>query len=200
MAVPEGLAGARVLDLLCRSGKGALKLADAVGPQGHVLACDPDAAFVAQAEQRRAGAQAAGDPAAARVSFAQAYPEDLAALAASGSFDLVYVNSSLNVVCDLPAVFAEAARVLAPGGVLWVAGGVFADSPEDERARARSAATGNVFAAALTRDEFAATAHAAGFSTCTFTAVAPCAPDGADADASSQHRTFREACARLERD
>ena len=45
MLLPEDLRGMRVLDLGCRNGKGACKLADRVGPDGFVLGVDPSAAW-----------------------------------------------------------------------------------------------------------------------------------------------------------
>ena len=56
MLLPEDLRGMRVLDLGCRNGKGACKLADRVGPDGFVLGVDPSAACVARAEATAAAA------------------------------------------------------------------------------------------------------------------------------------------------
>ena len=58
MLLPEDLRGMRVLDLGCRNGKGAYKLADRVGPDGFVLGVDPSAACVARAEATAAAARA----------------------------------------------------------------------------------------------------------------------------------------------
>ena len=55
MLLPEDLRGMRVLDLGCRNGKGACKLADRVGPDGFVLGVDPSAACVARAEATACG-------------------------------------------------------------------------------------------------------------------------------------------------
>ena len=202
MRLPEGLEGARVLDLLCREGKGAFKLADRVGGGGFVLACDPDAARIARAEGRRADAEAAGEPWAARCAFRCGLPEDLRALgAADADFDLVYVNASLNVVYDFDAVLAEAARVLAPGGRLWVAGLFAADGasalPEAEAAAA--AAGGNVFSAARSLPQMEAAGARAGFRSCSFFDVCGVAPDGDDAAPELVGRRFVAADACLER-
>ena len=195
MRLPEDLEGLRVVDLLCRGGKGAFKLADRVGAQGFVLACDPDEARVAQAEQRRAEAEEAGCAWARRLAFRCAAPEDLAACGVrDASFDLVYVNAAVNVVYDFDAVLAEAARVLTDGGALRMAG-VFAreeaPAPEDP------SLAGNVFAHARTFEQVERAAARAGLRACGFTGVEPIVPDGDDAAANLPAGGYVAADARL---
>ena len=79
MLLPEDLRGMRVLDLGCRNGKGACKLADRVGPDGFVLGVDPSAACVARAEATAAAACAEGAAWAERLAFARGCFEDLRA-------------------------------------------------------------------------------------------------------------------------
>ena len=96
MLLPEDLRGMRVLDLGCRNGKGACKLADRVGPDGFVLGVDPSAACVARAEATAAAARAEGAAWAERLAFARGCFEDLrAAGVEDASFDVVIVNLSL---------------------------------------------------------------------------------------------------------
>ena len=221
MRLPEGLEGKRVVDLLCRSGKGAFKLAERVGPGGFVLACDPDESRVREAEQRRAEAEAVGEGWARRLAFRCGVPEDLRACGAEdASFDLVYANAAVNASFDFEAVLAEAFRALAPGGVLWVAG-VFAAEDADGAdggasdggeaaegagvgeglaqagAACDPALRGNVFACAPTFARMEAAAARAGFASCEFADVRAIVPDGADAAPELAGRSFVSADARL---
>ena len=131
MLLPDQLVGKRVLDLGCRRGKGACKIADLVGPDGAVLGVDPSEAYVeaarayvAEHQMRRARVAGAIDPTFWRAPF-----EDLRqAGIEDASVDLVFVNSVLNLAWDREAALREIARVLAPGGALHHAG-VFAEEP-----------------------------------------------------------------------
>lgn len=192
MLLPADLAGRRVLDLGCRRGKGACKIADSVGPEGAVLGVDPSAAcieaaraYVAEHAVRRARVAGAIDP-----TFACAPFEDLRkAGAQDASFDLVFANSVLNLAWDRDAALREIVRVLAPGGVLHHAG-VFADEPLPEEEARAFAAEGNVFGAASSLAAFEAAALRAGFARCEARAASPVAPDGADADPALAGRRF----------
>ncbi|MFQ9178494.1 MAG: methyltransferase domain-containing protein [Eggerthella lenta] len=70
MLLPEDLRGMRVLDLGCRNGKGACKLADRVGPDGFVLGVDPSAACVARGGDGR-GRVRGGRRVVERLAFAR---------------------------------------------------------------------------------------------------------------------------------
>ena len=83
MFLPEDLRGMRVLDLGCRNGKGACKLADRVGPDGFVLGVDPSAACVARAEASAAKRRAEGAAWAGRLAFARGCFEGLRAALAN---------------------------------------------------------------------------------------------------------------------
>ena len=132
MSIPADIEGKRVLDVCCRKGKGAFALADAVGPSGFVVGVDPDAGNIAAARIAAPGNHRAGSSWGNHLRFSQAIPENLSAARIDDvAFDLVYINSVLNLAWSLPASLAEFARVLVPGGRLWVAQGVFADNESD---------------------------------------------------------------------
>lgn len=166
LPLPDGLVGKRVLDVGCRAGKGVCKIADAVGSSGFVLGVDPSPVFVERARETCT---------MPHVAFACAPFEDLyAAGVEDASFDVVIVNSVLNLAWDRSLALAEIARALVPGGFLWHSG-LFAIKHHS------ACVPGNVFAAASTCDEFAAEARAAGFSTCEFGESHPIVPLGSDA-------------------
>lgn len=198
MLLPAELAGKRVLDLGCRRGKGACKIADCVGSTGCVVGIDPSAAcveaaraYVAEHAARRARVASPLSP-----TFACAPFEDLReAGIEDASFDVVFVNSVLNVAWDFNAALREIVRVLAPGGCLHHAG-VFAEDPlASDEARA-FAARGNVFGAAPSRAEFEQAALRAGCARCEVDAASPVEPDGADADPALVGRGFTAAVVR----
>ena len=126
MSLPPRLYGLRVVDVLCRSGKGAFKLSDAVGDAGFVLGIDPDKSCIEHATAAASGNHRSGHGWSRYLRFEQAFPENLAQAGVSdASYDVVYVNCGLADVFDLPAALAEFHRCLKPGGFLWVAEGVF---------------------------------------------------------------------------
>src|SRR6266498_3683215 len=93
--------GARVLDLGSGSGTDSFAAAHLVGPTGQVTGIDMTDEQRAKADRLR------GD--ATHIRFVD------------GAFDVVISNGVVNLCPDKARVFAEAARVLAPGGRLAVA-------------------------------------------------------------------------------
>ena len=165
MSLPPQLSGLRVIDVLCRSGKGAFKLSDAVGDAGFVLGIDPDKSCIERAIVAASGNHRSGHGWSRYLRFEQAFPENLAQAGVSdASYDAVYVNCGLAGVFDLPAALAEFHRCLKPGGFLWVAEGVFRgandheDGDSDEPAPMQAAPHRT-----LTIDAFAALCRDAGF-------------------------------------
>jgi arsenite methyltransferase len=102
--------GERVLDLGSGSGMDVFAAAVQVGPEGSVTGVDITPEQLAKADRLRSDEQ---------VSFRRARIEELPF--EDGSFDAVISNGVVNLSADKRRVFAEAARVLRPGGRLAIA-------------------------------------------------------------------------------
>lgn len=100
----------RVLDLGCGTGSHALLLAAMYGSR--ITGVEPSEGMRSKA---RAKAEGLAPEAEWLAGSASSIP------AADGSFDLVYMTDVVHHVPDLEAMFAEAARVLAPGGLFAIA-------------------------------------------------------------------------------
>jgi len=106
-------AGEHVVDLGSGSGMDAFVAAIAVGASGHVTGVDMTPAQLAKAEAMRS---AGGFE---QVTFTEGHID---ALPLPGrSVDVVISNGVINLAADKRRVFAEAARVLRPGGRLAIA-------------------------------------------------------------------------------
>ena len=165
MSLPPRLFGLYVLDVLCRSGKGAFKLSDAVGDTGFVLGVDPDKSFIERAIAAASENHRSGHGWRRYLRFEQAFPENLSAAGVSdASYDVVYVNCGLAEVFDLRAALAEFRRCLKPGGFLWVAEGVFRSaSGYEDKVSEEPAPVQATPHSALTIDAFADVCRDAGF-------------------------------------
>ena len=106
-------AGERVLDLGSGSGTDSFAAATLVGPSGKVTGVDMTPAQLAKAERLRAASNLD------HIRFLDGHIESLPL--ADGSYDVVISNGVINLSADKAAVFAEVARVLAPGGRLAIA-------------------------------------------------------------------------------
>lgn len=107
------LEGGRVMDLGSGSGMDSFVAASLSGSSGSVVGVD----FTpAQVDKARALADQAG------IRNVEFLPGRIEALQAEdASFDLVISNGVINLSADKTAVFAEVARVLAPGGRMVIA-------------------------------------------------------------------------------
>ena len=108
-----GLSGVRpghaALDLAGGTGDLALRLADAVGPEGSVILADINPSMLAGAERRLSG-----NPLASRISLKEADAEALPF--ADGAFDVVTIGFGLRNVTRKDRAIREMLRVLKPGG------------------------------------------------------------------------------------
>ncbi|KAH8157752.1 hypothetical protein CIB48_g10500 [Xylaria polymorpha] len=103
----------RVLDVGCGPGNLTTQIAELVGESGSVVGIDPSKERIAIAVDERAKPN---------VSFQVGTAENLSQFP-SGSFDALFVNSTLHWVQDQPAALMEFGRVLRPGGRLGISGG-----------------------------------------------------------------------------
>jgi SAM-dependent methyltransferase len=142
--------GERVLDLGSGSGMDVFVAAVAVGPHGSVTGVDITPEQLVKAERLRRDEH---------VAFRHARIEDL--LFDDASFDVVISNGVVNLSADKPAVFAEAARVLRPGGRL-----ALADIVTQRAIATRTAAQPDLWAACIAgasqRDRYVRDITAAG--------------------------------------
>jgi len=107
-------AGETVLDHACGAGMDLLLAARRVGPAGRALGVDMTPAMCAQVIT--AAAQAGlGDRVEVRTGVFEDLPVD------SASVDVLISNGVVNLAPDKPRVFREIARVLRPGGRLYLA-------------------------------------------------------------------------------
>jgi ubiquinone/menaquinone biosynthesis C-methylase UbiE len=106
-AAPLRLAGQRVLELGCGTGKNSVWLAEQVAD---LTALDFSAGMLALARERVGAAHARF----VEHDIRAPWPLD------AGAVDLVVGNLVLEHVEDLSAIYAEAARVLRPGGQLFL--------------------------------------------------------------------------------
>lgn len=119
----EGLdiAGREVLDIGCGLGGVDLVLVRAHGAR-RVIGIDVEAPLIARA---RARAEAAG--LAERLDYRLVTPGPLPF--AEGAFDVVFSKDAMVHIADKPALFAEAIRVLRPGGLFVASDWLRADKP-----------------------------------------------------------------------
>jgi demethylmenaquinone methyltransferase/2-methoxy-6-polyprenyl-1,4-benzoquinol methylase len=100
-------------DLMSGTGDLALKFARQVGPQGHVVLADINAAMLEQGRRRLVDAGVAGNLTIAQVDAEELPFED-------ASFDRITIAFGLRNVTDKDAALASMYRVLKPGGKVLI--------------------------------------------------------------------------------
>lgn len=153
-AVADLREGERVLDLGSGGGIDVLLSARRVGPTGKAYGLDmtDEMLALALANQKKAGAT--------NVEFLKGTIE--AVPLPAGTIDVVISNCVINLSTDKPAVFAEAYRVLTPGGRLGISD-VVADDTLSPAQRAERGEWVGCIAGALSFTEYRQGLEAAGF-------------------------------------
>lgn len=111
LAIPPG---SHVLDIGCGPGDLTAHIASLVGPTGSATSIGPSPERIALAQKLT--------PTQPNLTFHLGIAEDLSRFP-SGSFDVVFVNSTLHWVEDQPRAMHEFALVLKAGGRLGISGG-----------------------------------------------------------------------------
>jgi arsenite methyltransferase len=153
-AVAELREGETVLDLGSGGGIDVILSAKRVGPTGLAFGLDMTEEMLALA---RRNAEQAGIPNAI---FLRGVIEDVPLPA--DSVDVVISNCVVNLSTDKPAVFAELARVLKPGGRLGISDVVAEDRLNPEERAERGSYVGCI-AGALSKGEYETLLAGAGF-------------------------------------
>ena len=152
-AVAELREGETVLDLGSGGGIDVILSARRVGPSGVVYGLDMTDEMLALARRN------AADAGVANVHFLRGHIEEVPLPA--GSVDVVISNCVINLSGDKPAVLAEIARVLEPGGRVGISDIVAEDRLSPEQ-RAERGSWASCVAGALSRSEYEAGLRAAG--------------------------------------
>lgn len=155
LAIASIKPGETVLDLGSGAGFDALLAARALAGTGRVIGVDMTPAMVAKARSNVAKAGATN------VEFRLGEIEALPV--ADATVDLIISNCVINLSPDKPRVFAEAFRVLKPGGRLAIAD-VVTTRPLSEALRAKLPLIGACIGGATLVSELQAMLKAAGFS------------------------------------
>ncbi|GAA4764282.1 methyltransferase domain-containing protein [Actinomycetospora chibensis] len=167
LAVAELVAGETVLDLGSGAGLDVLLSARRVGPDGFAYGLDMTDEMLDLA--RRHAAEAG----ATNVEFLRGQIEAIPL--PDASVDVVISNCVINLSVDKPAVFAEIARVLRPGGRVGVSD-LVGDDDADPRDQARAAATVGAITGVVPVGDYRAQLERAGLTDITVTATHEAAP------------------------
>lgn len=147
--------GQTVLDLGSGAGLDCFFAAKKVGETGHVIGVDmtPEMIERARSSAERLNAQ--------NVEFRQGYLEDLPVEA--NTVDVIISNCVINLAPDKSKVFAEAFRVLKPGGKLAVSD-IVTDGPLPDSIKKSLSAWAGCVAGAVEADEYIGMMKSVGFS------------------------------------
>jgi ubiquinone/menaquinone biosynthesis C-methylase UbiE len=145
IAVADLNPGETVLDLGSGGGIDVLLSARRVGPSGHAIGLDMTDEMLTLARRNAVAAEATN------VEFLKGHIEAIPLPAAS--VDVVISNCVVNLAADKPAVFAEIARVLRPGGRIGITD-IVADDALTAAERAERGSYAGCIAGALSISEF----------------------------------------------
>jgi SAM-dependent methyltransferase len=145
IAVADLNPGERVLDLGSGGGIDVLLSAQRVGPTGRAIGLDMTDEMLALARRNAAEAKATN------VEFLKGHIEAIPLPAES--IDVVISNCVVNLAADKPAVFAEIARVLRPGGRIGITD-IVADDALTPGEREERGSYAGCIAGALSISEF----------------------------------------------
>jgi arsenite methyltransferase len=163
LVAPDLLAGLRVLDLGCGSGRDLYLLSRLVGEAGEVVGVDMTADQLAVAERHQDYHRARYGYRRSNVRLIEGRIEDLGALGLEPEgFDLIVSNCVINLSPDKPAVLAQAHALLRPGGELYFSD-VYADRRVPPELAADPVLYGECLAGALYWNDFLHLARNAGF-------------------------------------
>jgi arsenite methyltransferase len=154
--------GQTVLDLGSGAGLDCFFAAKQVGETGHVIGVDMTPEML---ERARSSAKRMG---ITNVEFRQGFIEDLPV--ESNSVDVVISNCVINLSPDKSKVFAEAFRVLKPGGKLAVSD-IVTDGELPEQVRQSIAAWAGCVAGAVEAKDYIGMMEAVGFTNVSVTPV-----------------------------
>jgi SAM-dependent methyltransferase len=167
IAVADLNPGERVLDLGSGGGIDVLLSAQRVGPTGRAIGLDMTDEMLALARRNAAEANATN------VEFLKGHIEAIPLPA--DSIDVVISNCVVNLAADKPAVFAEIARVLRPGGRIGITD-IAADDTLTPGEREERGSYAGCIAGALSVSEFTDGLRAEGLTDVSVTPTHEAAP------------------------
>lgn len=149
----EARPGESCLDLGSGRGQDVLRLAEAVGPDGHAYGLDVSDGML---DKSRRNAEKLG---LSNVTFLKSVLESIPL--PDAAVDLVVSNCTINHASDKAAVWSEIHRVLRPGG-RFVVSDIYATEDVPDEYRNDPEAVAECWAGAVRRDVYLATVEAAG--------------------------------------